>query len=99
MTTEPDNRIGPFARANFRRDGRLFGIRQADRRAHMYIIGKTGTGKSMLLHTLIRGDVIAGRGLALLGPHGDLVELALATIPRHRSKDVIHFDVPDTTHP
>src|SRR2546425_2415869 len=99
MATEPDNRISFFARANFRRDRRLFGIRQADRRAHMYIIGKTGTGKSTLLHTLIRGDVDAGRGLALLDPHGDLIELALATIPEYRSKDVIHFDVPDAAHP
>ena len=49
-----------------------FGIKQADRRSHMYILGKTGTGKSSLLETLIRQDIVAGRGLALLDPHGDL---------------------------
>jgi type IV secretory pathway VirB4 component len=54
MGSESDNRIAFFARTNFRNDRRLFGIRQADRRAHMYVIGKTGTGKSTLLETLIR---------------------------------------------
>jgi hypothetical protein len=99
MGTKPDNRIAFFARTNFRNDRRLFGIRQADRRAHMYVIGKTGTGKSTLLETLIRQDVNADHGLALLDPHGDLVERVLAQIPDHRKSDVIAFDVPDAAHP
>jgi hypothetical protein len=99
MPMDPDYRITFFARTNFRGEQRLFGIRQADRRTHMYIIGKTGTGKSTLLETLIRQDVNAGQGLALLDPHGDLVQRVLAGIPEHRKQDMIAFDVPDTAHP
>jgi type IV secretory pathway VirB4 component len=84
-----------FARTTFRNQHRLFGIKQADRRAHMYIIGKTGTGKSTLLETLIRQNLTAGEGLALLDPHGDLVERVVATFPEHRKADVLYFNVPD----
>src|SRR5713101_3344328 len=97
MTAEPE--ITFFARTNFRGDRRLFGIRRADRRAHMYVIGKTGTGKSTLLETLIRQDLQDGHGLALLDPHGDLVERVLARIPDRRKRDLISFDVPDVAHP
>src|SRR6266851_1789700 len=96
--SDPDF-VTNFARTNFRGDRRLFGIRQADRRAHMYVIGKTGTGKSTLLETLIRQDVEDGQGLALLDPHGDLVERVLARIPDQRKRDLISFDVPDAAHP
>ena len=54
--------ISFFGRLNFRTDRRVFGIKQADRRAHAYLIGKTGTGKSTLLETMMRQDVQAGRG-------------------------------------
>src|ERR1041385_9508174 len=69
-----DDQVTMFARTNARTDRRVFGIKQQDRRAHMYIIGKTGTGKSSLLKTLVRQDIRNGAGLALLDPHGDLVE-------------------------
>ena len=88
--------ISFFGRINFRTDRRIFGIKQADRRAHMYLIGKTGTGKSTLLETLIREDITAGRGFALLDPHGDLAEKVRAVIPAERQEDVIDFYVPDT---
>ncbi len=65
----------------------------------MYIIGKTGTGKSTLLETLIRQDIEAGRGLALLDPHGDLIERVLARVPEKRKDDLIYFNVPDRAHP
>jgi hypothetical protein len=99
VSIQADNRITFLARINFRGDRRIFGIRQADRRAHMYVIGKTGTGKSTLLETLIGQDVENGEGLALLDPHGDLVERVLARIPDHRKRDLISFDVPDLAHP
>src|SRR2546426_10871500 len=95
MESAPDDRITYIARTNFRNEGRLFGIRQADRRHHMYVIGKTGTGKSTLLETLIRQDITDGQGLALLDPHGDLVERVLAAVPEHRREDLIYFNVPD----
>jgi DNA helicase HerA-like ATPase len=71
-----------------------FGIRQADRRFHTYAIGKTGTGKSTLLKAMVLQDVIHGRGLALLDPHGDLVEAVLAAVPTERRDDVIYLDTP-----
>ncbi len=97
MTPEDKNPITFFAQTDFRGEGRVFGIRQADRRAHMYIIGKTGTGKSTLLAAMIRQDVQAGQGLALLDPHGDLAEKIVARIPESRKKDLIYFNVPDVS--
>src|SRR5437867_6761119 len=88
-----------LGRTDFRDDRRIFGIKQADRRAHLYIIGKTGTGKSTLLENLARQDIHAGNGLALLDPHGDLVERLLAAIPEKRKEDLIYFNVPDVAHP
>jgi hypothetical protein len=83
-----------FATTNHRHPWRVFGIRQSDRRSHMYVIGKTGTGKSTLLKTMVLQDIIAGRGLALLDPHGDLVHEILASIPAHRRSRVVHLDTP-----
>jgi type IV secretory pathway TraG/TraD family ATPase VirD4 len=99
MFTHPDDRITFFAQTNFRDAQRRFGIRQADRRAHMYIVGKTGTGKSTLLETMIHQDLKAGQGLALLDPHGDLVEKILVQIPDERKADLVYFNVPDRTEP
>lgn len=99
MSSWTDNRIVFFARANFRNDRRPFGIRQADRRHHMYVIGKTGTGKSTLLETMIRQDIGADQGIALFDPHGDLVERVLAAVPERRRGDLIYFNVPDVSHP
>jgi type IV secretory pathway TraG/TraD family ATPase VirD4 len=94
-----DARLTYIARTNFHSDARVFGIRQADRRAHMYIVGKTGTGKSTLLETLIGQDVASGQGLALLDPHGDLVERIWEKVPKERRGDCIYFNVPDRQHP
>jgi len=99
MLSHPDARITFFAQTNFHDAQRRFGIRQADRRAHMYLIGKTGTGKSTLLETMICQDMNAGQGLALLDPHGDLIERVLARVPKERKADVIYFNVPDRTAP
>lgn len=93
------NTVSYFARTNARASRRLFGIKQADRLSHMYIIGKTGAGKSTLIETLIRQDIAAGRGCALLDPHGDLVERIAASIPAHRVADTVYFDVTDLKLP
>lgn len=63
----------------------------------MYIVGKTGSGKSTLLESLVRQDIEAGNGLALLDPHGDLVERVIAAIPEKRKGDIVYFNVPDTS--
>jgi hypothetical protein len=90
-----ENNITFFAETNFRNKQTRFGIKRDDRRAHTYIIGKTGTGKSTLLETLIRQDIASGHGVALLDPHGDLVEKVLAYLPEERKEDLIYFNVPD----
>ena len=89
----------PFARTNARRPFRIFGIKQSDRFSHMYVIGKTGVGKTTLLETLIRQDIIAGNGCALIDPHGDFVERVAATVPAHRKADVVYLNVPDGSQP
>lgn len=96
---DPQHDVSVFAVTNFRNQETPFGIKQADRMYHTYVIGKTGTGKSTLLETLIRSDIMAGRGLALLDPHGDLVQRVLEQIPEDRKDDLIYFDVPDSMQP
>jgi GTPase SAR1 family protein len=88
-----------FARTDFRNKPVAFGIKRADRRAHMYVLGKTGTGKSTLLESLMLDDLKKGYGFALLDPHGDLVKRIKSQIPWSRKDDVIDFDVPDSNQP
>jgi hypothetical protein len=80
---------------NHRASARPFGIRQVDRRSHLYVIGKTGTGKSRLLRNIILQDIEAGRGCALFDPHGDLVRDLIALLPKERRADLIYFDATD----
>ena len=89
MNRDSDNRITAFAQTNFRNHRKTFGIKRADRRSGMYVIGKTGTGKSTLMETMIRQDIENGEGVALLDPHGDLVEKIARNIPEHPQKDLI----------
>ena len=70
-----------------------------DRRRHMYIIGKTGVGKSELLKQMILQDIREGKGLGVIDPHGDLIEDILKMIPPERAEDVILFDPSDTDRP
>lgn len=93
------NDIAFFAKTNFRNEQIKFGIKQADRRAHFYVIGKTGTGKSTVLEALMHSDVLSGNGFALLDPHGDLVAKVKNLIPKSRLDDLIYFDVPDKDQP
>jgi hypothetical protein len=97
--TASDNTVSHFGQINFRNKGTLFGIKQADRLSHMYVIGKTGTGKSTLLETLVMQDIAHGRGMMLIDPHGDLAERIVRAVPAHRRQDVIYFNVPDPTQP
>jgi len=70
-----------------------------DRLRHVFIIGQTGTGKSTLMERMIMQDIRAGRGVALIDPHGDLVESVLGRIPREREDDVILFDMLESARP
>ncbi len=88
-----------FAQTNFRSQPVTFGIKRSDRRNHLYILGKTGTGKSTLLETLMMDDLKKGCGFALLDPHGDLVKKIKSQISWSRRDDVIDFDAADSTQP
>jgi hypothetical protein len=91
--------ISYFARGNHRSLGVPFGIRQSDRLSHVYVIGKTGVGKSTLIETLVLQDISAGRGFALLDPHGDLADRVWAATPEARRADIRYFNAPDHTQP
>jgi type IV secretory pathway TraG/TraD family ATPase VirD4 len=95
MLDTPNKDITYFAQVNFRSDRRLFGIKQPDRLMHTYMIGKTGTGKSTCIETMILQDIHAGQGCCLLDPHGDLAENVAKNIPAWRKKDLIYFNVSD----
>ncbi|HWB48632.1 MAG TPA: DUF87 domain-containing protein [Stellaceae bacterium] len=76
-----------------------FGLSVADRRRHLYVIGKTGSGKSTLLRNLIVQDIEAGRGLMLLDPHGDLADELLDYIPSRRIEEVVYLAPADLAYP
>lgn len=85
-----------FGKTNFRSTNTIFGIKRRDRRQHMYVLGKSGTGKSVLLSNLIVQNINNGEGVCVVDPHGELVEEILHLIPEHRAKDVIYFNPADT---
>jgi DNA helicase HerA-like ATPase len=74
-------------------------IKREDRTRHHYCIGKSGTGKSVLLQTLARQDIRNGDGICIIDPHGDLAEDILAYIPKERAKDLIYFDAGNEDRP
>lgn len=91
--------INIFAQTDFRNANKRFGIKLDDRRRHMYIIGKTGMGKSTMIENMVVNDILAGHGLALVDPHGDMAEKVLDFIPPERIKDVVYFNPADLEHP
>ncbi len=93
------NQITPFAVTDYRDIRKRFGIKERNRRGHMYIIGKTGTGKSTLIENMVISDIKQGNGLALIDPHGDLAENVLQYVPRRRVEDVIYFNPGDLDYP
>ena len=91
--------ITVFAETNFRNKYRKFGIKPDDRRRHMYLIGKTGMGKSTVLENMIIDDIWAGKGVAVVDPHGDLAEKIIEYIPKERINDVDYFNPADMDNP
>jgi CxxC-x17-CxxC domain-containing protein len=88
-----------FAKTNFRNQERVFGIKTDDRRRHMYVIGKTGMGKTNLLENLAIQDIQNGHGIAFVDPHGDTAEKLIKAIPSNRINDVIYFNPADQDFP
>ena len=77
----------------------LFGIKRVDRRRHLYIIGKSGVGKSKLLELLVRQDVAHKHGLCLIDPHGETIDAILDFVPENRIQDVVIIDPSDAEYP
>jgi len=88
-----------FAKAIYHNQERKFGIKLDDRRRHMYIIGKTGMGKTVLLENMAIQDIQAGRGVGIVDPHGEFAERILDFIPKNRINDVIYFNPEDLSFP
>ncbi len=91
--------INFFAKTDFRGEEKIFGIKKDDRRLHMYILGKTGMGKTTLLLNMILNDIYGNEGVCFIDPHGDAVEKLLDYIPSHRINDVIYFNPADIDYP
>ncbi len=77
----------------------IFGLKRRDRRRHLYIVGKSGSGKSKLLELLVRQDIAYGHGLCFIDPHGDVIEEILKFVPEDRIEDVVLIDPSDTEWP
>jgi hypothetical protein len=95
LTDEQKSQINFFAATEFKNKETVFGIKSNDRRKHMYIIGKTGTGKSTLIANMAINDMRNRRGFCIIDPHGDLCETLLDYIPSYRINDVIYLDPSD----
>src|SRR3989338_2534168 len=91
--------INYFAQLNYRGRDDKFGIRIEDLTRHMYIIGKTGMGKTEILKNMAIQDVLSGRGVGIIDPHGEFSEGVLDFVPRERIKDVVYFNPADYDHP
>ncbi|HLD34434.1 MAG TPA: DUF87 domain-containing protein, partial [Patescibacteria group bacterium] len=91
--------INFFAKTNFRNQERVFGIKKDDRRRHMYVIGKTGMGKSNMLENMAIQDIRAGYGVCFVDPHGEGAEKLLRAVPANRVNDVVYFNPADKEFP
>lgn len=98
-TDEEKKNINFFAKAEFKNKETIFGIKNEDRRKHIYIIGKTGVGKSTLIANMAIDDIRKDRGVGIIDPHGDLSETILDFIPKRRINDVVYLEPFDTERP
>jgi hypothetical protein len=93
------NALTLLGKTDYRGQEVRFGIKDEDSFRHLYIVGKTGTGKSTFLSNIIKSHMYTNKGLCLIDPHGDLVDTVMQHVPSRRTNDVILFDVGDTSHP
>ncbi len=91
--------ITPIGITNFRNTNQKFGIKDRDRLQHIYVIGKSGTGKSTLLENMAISDVERGNGLCIIDPHGDIAEDVMKYIPEGRLQDLIYFNATEQNNP
>jgi hypothetical protein len=98
-TEEDKKQINFFARTLFKNQDVIFGIKDSDRRRHVWTVGKTGTGKSTLIANMAIDDFKKDRGVAIIDPHGDLSDVLLDYIPSRRINDTIYFNPADKDFP
>jgi hypothetical protein len=96
---EKGNGITVIGRTTSHNRNVTFGIKESDRRHHIYVIGKTGTGKTTLMENMVVDDILAGRGVGVIDPHGEFAERILEFIPEHRADDVVYFNPADVDQP
>jgi CxxC-x17-CxxC domain-containing protein len=94
-----ENEIIILGETTFRNQRKKFGIKLDDRRRHIYVIGKTGMGKTVLLENMAIQDILAGRGVGFIDPHGEAAEELLNYIPKNRINDVVYFNPADIEFP
>lgn len=99
MSDEDKMDVNFFATTEFKNQDQIFGIKTKDRRKHIYIIGKTGSGKSTLISNMAIDDIRRGRGVGIIDPHGDLTESILDYIPKRRVNDVVYLEAFDKERP
>lgn len=99
MTDEEKKKVNFFAKTHYKNTEATFGIKDRDRRRHVWVIGKTGTGKSTLIANMVIDDLKKGRGVGVIDPHGDLCETVLDYIPKSRINETIYFNPSDREHP
>lgn len=99
----PEAELSLFGQTNYSRGYAsaryIFGIKRRDRRRHLYVIGKSGVGKTKMLEQLIRADIFYGQGIGVIDPHGDLINAVLEFIPENRINDVVLIDPSDREFP
>lgn len=94
-----DYDITPIGVTTWRNQNKPFGIKDNDRLGHIYVLGKTGVGKSTLLKTMALSDIRKGKGCGIIDPHGDVAEYLLQQLPEERKKDLIYLDPHDPNNP
>jgi len=99
MTTFDPEKVTFFAKTDARGQEVSFGIKARDRQRHMYVVGKTGMGKSTLLENMAAQDIQNGEGMAFIDPHGSAAEALLEYVPEHRVNDVVYFAPFDLENP
>jgi len=95
----PNKNINFFAETTFRNEREKFGIKLDDRRKHVYLIGKTGMGKTVMMENMAIQDIRAGRGIGFIDPHGEAAERLLDFVPSERINDVVYINPADLDYP
>jgi len=94
-----DKEINFFGETTFRNEKKKFGIKTDDRRRHVYVVGKTGMGKTVMLENMAIQDIQAGHGIGFIDPHGEAAERLLEFVPTERINDVVYFNPADLEFP